>query len=130
MDWINSLNLGSSMEIVLIGALCLMLTQAIKQTKLNNHWLPWVAMALGVLIALLVGASQGDTHYWSLIILGLLIGGFSAGLFDGFKAPFQAYQTNKSTNNAPETPVQWQPSSAQLNESAKDEGSVPKDANQ
>ncbi|RHW49735.1 hypothetical protein DS831_06115 [Bombilactobacillus bombi] len=96
MDFINQLNLGSGLEIVIITAICYGVTQAIKQTNIGKHWLPWFSMVTGIIAGEMAGMSQGDSHYLSLGILGLLIGAATAGLFDGFKAPSVALK-NKAT---------------------------------
>ncbi|RHW46070.1 hypothetical protein DS832_06895 [Bombilactobacillus bombi] len=101
MDFINQLNLGSGVEIALIAAICYAVTQAVKQTNIGNHWLPWISMAVGVVAGEVAGMSQGDSHYLSLGILGLLIGGATVGLFDGFKAPAVALK-NKDAANIPQ----------------------------
>jgi hypothetical protein len=101
MDFINQLNLGSGLEIVIITAICYGVTQAIKQTNIGKHWLPWVSMETGIIAGEVAGMSQGDSHYLSLAILGLLIGAATAGLFDGFKAPSVALK-NKEAANIPQ----------------------------
>ncbi|MCO6542141.1 MAG: hypothetical protein J6573_07560 [Lactobacillus sp.] len=98
MDFINQLNLGSGLEIAIITAICYVVTQSIKQTNIGNHWLPWFSMGTGIIAGEVAGMSQGDSHYLSLGILGLLIGAATAGLFDGFKAPTVALKNKEAAN--------------------------------
>ncbi|WP_279403988.1 hypothetical protein [Secundilactobacillus kimchicus] len=37
------------------------------------------------MVGLVATATTGDTNYLSSAVMGLLVGGFTAGLFDGFK---------------------------------------------
>lgn len=99
MNFITQLNLGSGLEITISAAICFVITQAAKQTKISNHFMPWISMGTGVIAGEVVGISQGDSHYLSLAILGLLIGGATVGLFDGFKLPYQAAQRSKPIKN-------------------------------
>lgn len=97
MEIVQSLNIGSAPELLLIALICFAVTQAIKKyTPVASHYLPWIAMGVGVVSGLLVGISQGDTRYLSLGIMGFLIGGATVGLFDGFVAPTFA---KKNDNN-------------------------------
>lgn len=85
MDLITKLNLGSTAEIAII-IIVYGLTQAVKQTKIDNKWLPWITMILGIFLGLISVVVTGDHNYSSASVLGFLIGGFTSGLFDGFSA--------------------------------------------
>lgn len=86
MELIKELKLGTVAEIVITVIIVYALTQAIKQTKISNRWMPWIAMVLGIFSALFSVLVTGDHNYLPASVLGLLIGGFTAGLFDGFAA--------------------------------------------
>lgn len=85
MDFIQNLNLGTTAQISLILAVVFCLTQAVKQTGIDNKWMPWISMLIGVFAGLLAAVINADSHYLSSAVLGFLIGGFTSGLFDGFK---------------------------------------------
>jgi hypothetical protein len=85
LDFIQQLNLGTTAEMSLIFAVVFCFTQALKMTKLDNKWMPWVSMLIGALAGLLAMVINADSNYLSGAVLGLLIGGFTSGLFDGFK---------------------------------------------
>lgn len=133
MDFINQLNLGSGVEIAIIVAICYGTTQAIKQTNIGNHWLPWFSMAVGILAGEVAGMSQGDSHYLSLGILGFLIGAATVGLFDGFKLPAVAlkekqpltdpaiFNTNKDNELSKPISADWKPT-GELVKSQRDDG--------
>ncbi|QHB52441.1 hypothetical protein GQR93_09660 [Lentilactobacillus hilgardii] len=95
MNFIQQLNLGTTAEMSLIFAVVFCITQALKTTVLNNKWLPWISMIVGVFAGLLAAIINADSHYLSSAVLGLLIGGFTSGLFDGFKG----FSTNKEDKN-------------------------------
>lgn len=61
------------------------LTQNIKQTKINNNYLPWVSMVIGAVAGLVAAYMMKDTNYAESVITGIVIGGTSSGLFDGVK---------------------------------------------
>ncbi|WP_282804006.1 phage holin family protein [Secundilactobacillus kimchicus] len=85
MDLIQQLNLGTTAELMITVLVVFCITQAFKTTRLGNHYLPWIAMGVGILVGLVATATTGDTNYLSSAVMGLLVGGFTAGLFDGFK---------------------------------------------
>lgn len=85
MDYIQQLNLGTATELALTTLVVFVLTQAVKQTKVPNQWMPWLSMALGIVVGLLSVVVTGDHNYLSGAVMGLLVGGFTSGLFDGFK---------------------------------------------
>ncbi|WP_225428326.1 holin [Levilactobacillus enshiensis] len=85
MDYIQQLNLGTATELALTTLVVFVLTQAVKQTKVPNQWMPWLSMAIGVVVGLLSVLVTADHNYLSGAVMGLLVGGFTSGLFDGFK---------------------------------------------
>lgn len=85
MDYIQQLNLGTATELALTTLVVFVLTQAVKQTKVPNQWMPWLSMAVGVVVGLLSVFVTADHNFLSGAVMGLLVGGFTSGLFDGFK---------------------------------------------
>ena len=85
MDMISQLNLGTAAELAITAAIILALVQATKRTKLDNKWLPWVAMGLGVVAGLVSVAVTGDHNWGGAGVMGFLLGAATAGLFDGVK---------------------------------------------
>lgn len=84
MGLITKLNLGSTAEIAIIVIIVYGLTQAIKQTQINNKWLPWISMILGIFSGLISVFITNDHNFFGACFLGFLIGGFTSGLYDGF----------------------------------------------
>lgn len=84
MDLITKLNLGSTAEIAIIIIIVYGLTQAVKQTQINNKWLPWISMVLGIAAGLVSVFITKDNNFSGAAFLGFLIGGFTSGLYDGF----------------------------------------------
>ena len=62
-----------------------MTISALKKTKIDSKFLPWLSMLVGVAAGLLAVAATNDVDYLQGAVLGLLVGGFTSGLFDGFK---------------------------------------------
>lgn len=85
MDLIQQLNLSTTAELLITVAVVFCITQAFKTTQIGNHYLPWIAMVVGILVGLVSVAVTNDTNYLPSAVMGLLVGGFTAGLFDGFK---------------------------------------------
>ena len=94
MDYIQQLNLGTAAELALTTLVVFVLTQAVKQTKVPNQWMPWLSMAIGVVVGLLSVFVTADHNFLSGAVMGLLVGGFTSGLFDGFKG-FQIKEDHK-----------------------------------
>lgn len=85
MNYIQELNLGTVSELMITIAVVFVLTQAVKSTKVKNRYMPWLSMGLGIVSGLVSVAVTKDVNYLSGAVMGLLVGGFTSGLFDGFK---------------------------------------------
>lgn len=72
----------------IIGAIVLGATQIIKQTTVNNKWLPWINIGIGIIIGAVYSLTiiHGDlaVYCWGGGLAGLAAGGFYDGL-DIFK---------------------------------------------
>lgn len=86
MDLIKNLNLGTAAELAISAAIIIALVQAIKRTKLDNKWLPWIAMGLGMVAGLVSVAVTKDSNWGPAAVQGLLLGAATSGLFDGIKS--------------------------------------------
>lgn len=85
MDYIQQLNLGTTGELTITILVVFVLAQAVKKTKVDNKWLPWISMGIGMVAGVISVAVTKDTNWLSGGLMGLLVGGFTSGLFDGFK---------------------------------------------
>ncbi|BDR56868.1 holin [Xylocopilactobacillus apis] len=83
MELLQSLNLGTTAEIVIIVAIVYALVAAVKQTKLSNKWLPWISMILGIVAGLVSVLITSNHNFASAGFLGFIVGGFTSGLYDG-----------------------------------------------
>lgn len=64
----------------IIGAIVVGVTQMIKQTAINNKWLPFLNVFLGLIIgisyALTIVHGEVATYAWAGILAGMSAGGF------------------------------------------------------
>lgn len=85
MDLIKELNLGTAAELAISAAIIYVLVQGAKRTKLDNKWLPWVAMGLGIVSGIVSVAVTKDSNWGPAAVQGFLLGAATSGLFDGVK---------------------------------------------
>lgn len=105
MTAIQNLNLSTAAELSITAMVVFVLTQAIKQTRLDNRWLPWVSMLLGIIAGLVSVAVTGDSNWSGAGLAGLLVGGWVSGLFDGVKGLSKtSFGTTEVTGNADQAP--------------------------
>lgn len=109
MDFIKTLNLGTAAELAISAAIILALVQAIKQTKVNNKWLPWIAMGLGVVAGLVSVAVTQDSNWAPAAVQGFLLGAATSGLFDGVK---KLTATPTASDPVPAEPILANPQGA------------------
>lgn len=99
MEWIQSLNLIDAVQLTIIAVLCSGITQVIKTNKiLPSKYMPFVSMGLGVVIAVGVALIYKDANIGQAVLAGLLVGGFTAGLFTGVKNVKSNYEESGGTN--------------------------------
>ena len=85
MYFIQQLNLANAGEIAIMVAINYAVSQAIKQGNFHNKYMPWISMAVGAVIGIVATVVSKDSNYLGGAITGFLVGGFTSGLFDGFK---------------------------------------------
>lgn len=115
MDLIEELNLGTAAELAISAAIILVLVNALKRTKLDNKWLPWVAMGLGVVSGIVSVAVTKDNNWAPAAVQGFLLGAATSGLFDGVKS---FTSTPFVSDPIPAEPVQANPQGALKPEAA------------
>lgn len=99
MEWIQSLNLIDAVQLTIIAVLCSGITQVIKTNNiLASKYMPFVSMGLGVVIAVGVALIYKDANVSQAVLAGLLVGGFTAGLFTGVKSVKGDYKESGGTN--------------------------------
>lgn len=85
MEAIQNLNLVTAAQYVLIAVICSGATQAIKQTKLPNGIMPFVAGACGALIGLGAVVATGGGNIAAGAMFGLAAGLTASGVYSGVK---------------------------------------------
>ncbi len=91
MQIIEGLNLIDVAQLTIIAVLCYILTNSVKNTKaIDSKWMPFVSMGLGLVLAIVTALVFHDKEIGKSIIAGLLIGGWTSGMFDGV----QGFLTN------------------------------------
>ncbi|WP_099975292.1 hypothetical protein [Lactobacillus terrae] len=92
MDFIENTGLVSTIELGLMALACYGITTGIKQTKLNNSYMPFVSMGVGILVGLIIGIAMHDADLGKATLAGFFVGGWTSGLFTGFKGITGGYQ--------------------------------------
>ncbi|GEO64025.1 holin [Companilactobacillus nantensis] len=86
MSFIENFNLIDATQLLLITVLVYGATNGIKNTKkIPIQYMPFLAMLLGLVFSSLIALVFHDDLYKAMIA-GLLVGGWTSGLFDGFQA--------------------------------------------
>ncbi|ERL63628.1 hypothetical protein [Schleiferilactobacillus shenzhenensis] len=122
MDLIKELNLGTAAELAVTAAIIIALVQAVKRTKIDNKWLPWIAMALGIVAGLISVAVTKDSNWGPAAVQGFLLGAATSGLFDGVKS-FTVTPT--VSDPVPAEPVQANPQGALVPDNTEQVKTVP-----
>lgn len=91
MQIIEGLNLIDVAQLTIVAILCYILTNSVKNTKaIDSKWMPFVSMGLGLVLAIITALVFHDKEIGKSIIAGLLVGGWTSGMFDGV----QGFLTN------------------------------------
>lgn len=86
MKIIEGLQLIDVAQLMVIAILCYVLTNSIKNTKVvDTKWMPFVSMVLGLVLAIVTALVFHDKEIGKAIIAGLLVGGWTSGMFDGIQ---------------------------------------------
>lgn len=123
---LESLNLGTKSETVIVVAITVAIVQLLKKkTKLSVTYLPWVALILGAVAGLAVFSYMGDLNYLNGALLGALAGGFTSGLFDGLQpavtSTVTSLQAKKADKSATELAATAQAVAKVLNQQLADQ---------
>ncbi|WP_048703696.1 hypothetical protein [Companilactobacillus ginsenosidimutans] len=103
MDYIMGMNLINSAELVIMAVIVYAITQALKQTKIKNAYMPFIAMAVGIFSGLIIGLIFHEQELGKACLAGFLVGASTAGLFTGIKGIAGGYST------------EWKPTKEQKN---------------
>ncbi|GEO48359.1 hypothetical protein LKI01_23580 [Companilactobacillus paralimentarius] len=99
MEIIKSLNLIDNAGLTVLILICSMGFTALTKvaTPLENKYLPFVSMIFGIIVGILVALIFHE-DIGRAAIAGLLVGGFTSGLYAGVKGSLGGYDTSvKST---------------------------------
>ena len=108
MEIIKSLNLIDNAGLTVLILICSMGFTALTKvaTPLENKYLPFVSMIFGIIAGILVALIFHE-DIGKAAIAGLLVGGFTSGLYTGVKGSLGGYDTSaKSTINEDLTEVE------------------------
>lgn len=99
MEIIKSLNLIDSVGLTILILVCSMGFTALTKvaTPLENKYLPFVSMVFGIIAGILIAVILHE-DVGRAAIAGLLVGGFTSGLYTGVKGSLGGYDSSaKST---------------------------------
>lgn len=93
MNFIQSLHLIDTSELVLIAVCCYVITQAIKESMIQiaNEYLPFLSMIIGVLVGIVIALIFHDYDLGKYGLAGFLVGGWTSGIFTGIKGVTDKY---------------------------------------
>lgn len=92
-------------EYAFVTGLVASITQNVKQTKMSNKLMPYVAIVLGALIGLCYAAVKGNGNYVVGTVVGLGAGVSASGLFDGVKGIASLFTKSKTEPTVYELPT-------------------------
>jgi len=95
MDILQSLQLTNVTELTIIILVCYLLTAAAKKSKLDNKYMPFISMIVGLLVGLLIALVFHDKELGKAGLTGFLAGGYTAGLFTGIKGILGGYENSE-----------------------------------
>jgi len=99
MDILQSLQLINVAELTVIVLVCYVLTAGAKKSKLDNKYMPFISMGVGLLVGLAIAGvfhdgdlgKAGLTDLGKAGLTGFLSGGYTSGLFTGIKGILGGY---------------------------------------
>jgi len=92
MDILQGLQLIDVTELVGIVLVCYLLTAATKQSKINNKYMPFISMVIGLIVGLAIAGVFHDGDLGKAGLTGFLAGGYTSGLFTGVKGILGGYE--------------------------------------
>ena len=95
MDILQGLQLMNVTELTIIILVCYLLTAAAKKSKLDNKYMPFISMAVGLLVGLAIAGVFHDGDLGKAGLTGFLAGGYTSGLFTGIKGVLGGYTTKE-----------------------------------
>ena len=87
------MNLINSAELVIMAVIVYAITQALKQTKIKNAYMPFIAMGVGILVGLTIALIFHEQELGKACLAGFLVGASTSGLFTGIKGVAGGYST-------------------------------------
>ena len=95
MDILQGLQLTNVTELTIIILVCYLLTAAAKKSRLDNKYMPFISMAVGLLVGLAIAGVFHDGDLGKAGLTGFLAGGYTSGLFTGIKGVLGGYTTKE-----------------------------------
>lgn len=97
---LESIKLLNSGTIILIALVVYIVVWGIKQTKLNNQYLPIVAEVVGAVIGIFIALAMADTNWVIGLIDGIVAGAVSVGGNELVKSIVSAFGSDGSDQDA------------------------------
>lgn len=81
MDIFEGLHLIDGIEMAVIFLVCWEVNKSIERSKIKNQYMSFINMGIGLIVGLLVAWIFQDTALGKAALVGLLMGGYTTGLF-------------------------------------------------
>lgn len=86
MDIFQNLELIDGAELTIILLVCWEVNAAVKNSNIKNQYMSFISMAVGIVVGVLTAFIFKDTQNIGMAgLMGLLMGGFTTGLFKDVK---------------------------------------------
>lgn len=95
MELFQGLNLIDGTELIAILLVCWAFNEGVKKSNIKNQYMSFISMGVGIMVGLLIALVFHDGELGKAGLVGLLMGGFTTGLFKDVKEILNQNQEDK-----------------------------------
>lgn len=85
MELFQGLNLIDGTELITILLVCWAFNEGVKRSNIKNQYMSFISMGVGIVVGVLIALVFHDADLGKAGLVGLLMGGFTTGLFKDVK---------------------------------------------